>query len=310
MLKRLIQIFKYFLTLSKSEQRGIVALLVLILLSFSAYYYLPSFIKNKEGDFTEFKAEIADFRKTQQTIHDSLRIIRLQNTGELDRELARQKLKPFPFDPNKLPAEAWTALGLTERQIKSIKKYEANGGKFRRKEDLKKLYAISDVEYEILEPFIRIKLSFEPKTEGEIGSNDRSAYYFYVEINSTDSAMLVKHLKLEPWLVARLIKYRNLLGGFYRKNQLYEVYGFDSIAIAKRSKFIRIDVSRIQQLDLNNSTFKQLVRHPYISYKLTQYIVNTRKTNGGFKSIDEINESPLVSESLFLKLKPYLKANE
>jgi DNA uptake protein ComE-like DNA-binding protein len=306
MLKRIIRAFRHFLTLSKSEQRGIIALLILILLTLSAYYLLPFFIKTGNSDVTEFKKEIADFRQSQQNIHDSIRIINLQNSGELDRELAHQKLKPFPFDPNKLPEEAWAAIGLTERQIRSIKKYEANGGKFRRKEDLKKMYAISNVEYEILEPYIRIKSRFEPKEEKVIGNKGSSTYYSYVEINKADSAMLVKRLKIAPWLAARVIKYRDLLGGFYQKNQLMEVYGFDSVAVAKRSRVIRVNTSLIQKLDLNNSTFKQLLRHPYISYQLTQYIVNTRTSKGEFNSIEQIKESPLVSESLYLKLKPYI----
>ena len=308
MLKRLRHIIRLFFTLSKGEQSGIIVLLILILLVSTAYYTLPFVFQPDKEDFTAFEKEIASFREEQQKVHDSIRIIRLQNAGQMDRNLPSQKIKPFKFDPNKLPVEAWEALGLTDKQIKSIKKYEANGGTFRWKKDLKKMYAISEIEYELLEPYIKIKSRFEPKDEKVIGN--RNAFYAHVEMNKADSALLVKRLKLAPWLAARVVKYRNLLGGFYQKQQLSEVYGFRSSEVAKRGKAIRVDATLIQKLNLNNSTFKQLVRHPYISYELTQYIVNTRKANGGFKSIQEIEESPLVSESLYLKLKPYLMLGE
>ena len=310
MLKRLIRAFRRFLTLSKSEQRGIIALVILILMVTAGYFVLPFFFKTDRQDFEAFAQEIDNFRREQQKTQDSLRIIHLQNTGEMDREMARQKIKPFPFDPNKLPVEAWQALGLSERQIKSIKNYEAKGGHFRRKEVLKKMHAISEIEYELLEPYIRIKSRFVAGEENLPGEKNSGSSFSVIEINRADSAQLVKRLKLAPWLAARVIKYRNLLGGFYQKNQLREVYGFDSVAVAKRSRFIRVDASLIKQLDLNHSTFKQLLRHPYISYQLTQYIVNTRKAKGKFTSIEALRESPLVSESLFLKLKPYLRVSE
>ena len=310
MLKKLIRIIQYFFTLNKSEQRGIIALIILILLISATYFMLPFLFETDKTDFASFEQEIASFRQDQQKVHDSIRIIRLQNTGELDRTLASQKIKPFPFDPNKLPAEAWEALGLTDKQIKSIKNYEAKGGKFRRKEDLKKMYAISEAEYELLEPYIKIKSRFKAREEKNLGKKNWSPNYSYIEINKADSSQLVSHLKLAPWLAVRVIKYRNLLGGFYQKQQLTEVYGFDSIALVKRKKVIRVDETLIHKLDLNNSTFKQLVRHPYISYELTKYIVNTRKSKGNYNSIEQLKESPLVSESIFFKLKPYLKVGE
>ncbi len=310
MLKRLRRAIEYFLTLSKGERRGIIVLVILILLATAAYFLLPFFIKQGSKDYKKFEQEIVSFREEQQKLHDSAYIIRLQNTGEIDRDLASQKIKPFNFDPNKLPEEAWEALGLTEKQIKSIKKYEAKGGTFRSKKDVKKMYAISEAEYELLEPYIKIKSRFKAREEKNLGKKNWSPNYSYIEINKADSSQLVSHLKLAPWLAVRVIKYRNLLGGFYQKQQLTEVYGFDSIALVKRKKVIRVDETLIHKLDLNNSTFKQLVRHPYISYELTKYIVNTRKSKGNYNSIEQLKETPLVSESIFFKLKPYLKVGE
>jgi len=308
MLKRLIRAIRYFFTLNKAEQRGIVVLVFLILLVSTVYFVLPFFFKSSQTDLTEFKTEINSFREEQQEIRDSIRIIYLQNSGQMDRELALRKIKPFKFDPNKLPAEAWKAMGLTKKQIRSIKNYEAGGGHFRRKTDLKKMRAISDIEYEILEPYIQIKSPFMSGDERYLGDRKES-YYKRLEINKADSALLVKRLRLAPWLAARVVKYRNLLGGFYQAQQLREVYGFDSLALVKRRDAIRVDANLVKTLDLNKASFKELVRHPYISYELTQYIVNTRKKNS-FKSIEVLQQSPLVSESLFFKVKPYLSVSE
>lgn len=314
MLKKLKSWLRAFFTLNKSEQRGIIILLVLIVLLLIFNQMLPLLIKHETVDEDDFFNDVETFRQGQQHIYDSIRIEKLQNRGELDFELASQKLKPFPFNPNRLPEEAWRALGLTKKQIKTIKNYEAKGGSFNRKEDLKKMYGISEVEYNILEPYIRIPSPFKSKSESQLeemkekrtSRKRKSPEFKRIEINSADSATLTTHLLLSPWLARRVIKYRNLLGGYYSKVQLREVYGLDSADIAKRLRYISIDTTGIHKLNINKSSFKELLRHPYMSYNITKYIVNTRKKNGDYKSIYQLIESDSLTEMWLRKTKPYL----
>jgi len=303
-----------FLTLNKSEQRGIFVLVILILLGTVTNLLMPYFYENDKVDQSEFFRKVENFRQSQQYITDSIRIEKLQNRGELDYALASQKLKPFPFDPNRLPEELWQKIGLTKKQIKSIKNYEAKGGKFRRKDDLKKMYGISDIEFKILEPYIRIKSEFKSRSEGALidnrikyeSSKNKRPKYKTVEINTTDSSELVANLRLTPWLAKRVVKYRLLLGGFYSRAQIGEVYGFDSIQFARKVKYISVDQSKIKKLNINNGSFKELLRHPYISYEVTEYIVNTRLEKGPFKSTEDLMDDDIVSEMLYRRLKYYL----
>jgi len=314
MSKRYKHFVNTFFTLNKSEQRGIFILVALILIVLSMNLLMPYFFQTEKTDPSAFFNEIENFRQSQQFITDSIRIERLQNRGELDYTLANEKLKPFPFNPNRLPEELWQKIGLTKKQIKSIKNYEAKGGKFRRKTDLKKMYAISEIEYTILEPYIRIPSSFKSRSESQI-IDDKLKYentkrlrttYKLVEVNTCDSTALTNNLKLSPWLARRVIKYRTLLGGFYSKIQIAEVYGFDSAQLARRMNFISVDTSKIQKLNINTGTFKQLLRHPYVSYEITQYIVNTRLEKGPFKSTEALMDDEVVSEMLYRKLRYYL----
>jgi len=303
---------KSFLSLNKSEQRGILVLLLLIILLIVFNSLLPFFIQDDKSDFATFRKEIENFRKSQQKIADSLRIEQLQNRGELTSELAGQKLKPFPFNPNKLPKEVWLKLGLTEKQISTIKNYEAKGGKFRVKEDLRKMYSISDAEYEILEAYIRIPSEFKTRIspiESKIEktkSTTKKVRYLNTEINRADSATFVNALKLPPWIAARIISYRELLGGFYKPSQLGEVYGFDSSDYLTIEKYLQVDTSLIVKLPINTADFKEILRHPYTSYDMTKEIINHRNQRGIIKSTDHLIELGIVTESNYIKLKPYL----
>lgn len=301
-------------SLTKSEQRAILFTLFLIIIVISLNLLLPYFLKKEATDYSVFRNEIERFRHEQQMIADSIRIEQLQNRGELSEELAEQKLNPFPFNPNQLPVEVWQQLGLSEKQIKTIKNYEAKGGKFNRKEDLEKMYSISKAEYTVLEPFIRIPPAFKSKISPIESSIEikkpkkKSIRYLNVEINSADSSAFVNSLKLPPWIANRIVSYRNLLGGFYNAAQLKEVYGFDTIHFYKIDKYMQVDTSLIVQININAAGFKEILRHPYISYEITKEIVNYRNSRGLFRTTQQLQELGILSESTYIKVKPYLSS--
>ena len=112
---------------------------------------LPYFFKENDVDFSAFEKEVREFEENQKRISDSINSSRNYFKSDIS------KLQPFPFDPNNLPEDKWKEIGLTDRQIKIIKNYEAKGGRFYNKNDLKKIYGISTEEYEVLEPYIRIE---------------------------------------------------------------------------------------------------------------------------------------------------------
>lgn len=311
MLNKIKQWLKSFFTLNKSVQRGILFLIILIIILIIINLLLPYFVTNKNTDFRKFKSDIEEFRKSQQIIADSIRIEQLQNRGELDDVLAKQKLKPFPFNPNMLPVAAWAELGLSEKQIKTIKNYEAKGGKFRKKEDLKKMYCISEAEYNILESFIRIPSEFKSKpSPSKRKPIVKKIRYLTLEINSADSSAFVNSLNISPWIAKRVVNYRNILGGYSQAQQLKEVYGFDATFYNKIEKYVTVDTSLITKININTSSFKEILRHPYVSYDITKEIVNQRKIEGPYASTTQLIELGILSESLFIKLKPYLSVNQ
>ena len=292
---------KAFLSFSKSEQRGIIVLVIIILLIAGVNILLPYFVDSTSKlDVSKYKSEIDLFLHEQQLISDSVNIENLQNSGEIDHSIAIQKIKPFFFNPNNLPVESWKQMGFTDRQIRTIKNYESKGGKFKRKEDLKKMYSISDAEYEIIEPYISIPESKNGKL------SQKRINYKNIDINSADSSELIESLGLSPWLANRTILYREALGGYMNKNQLKEVYNFTNEMYIPIENFIEIDTSLISKIDINNVNFKKLLKHPYFDYTLTKRIFDIRYKIGSFSSVDQLKLIEGVNDSIYNKIKYYL----
>ena len=301
--------FKAFLSLNKSEQRGIIVLISIIFLIAVGNLLMSYFVTSKsESYLLNYSAEINSFLKEQKSFIDSVNIENLQNSGEIDEAIASQKIKPFEFNPNKLPVEAWKKMGFTDQQIRTIKNYEAKGGKFKRKEDLKKIYSISDVEYKIIEPYINIPSLYKSKTGKVIKRKNNPAKVTYkkIEINSANSTELTTSLGLSSWLAKRTISYRDILGGYVENDQLKEVYGFNDSIFNSVKKYIIVDTSTIVKIDINNVEFKKLLKHPYFDYNTTKSLLNTRNKISSFSSIDQLKLIDGVNDSTLNKVKDYL----
>ena len=128
-----------------------------------------------------------------------------------------------------------------------------------------------------------------------------------IELNSADSVELTKLNGIGPVFASRIIRYRNLLGGFYKKEQLLEVYNFPEETFKSLENKIDADPNKIKKIPLNLATFADLLRHPYLNREQVQAIINYRNKNGAYQSINDLTQNNILDSLTFLKVEPYLE---
>lgn len=128
------------------------------------------------------------------------------------------------------------------------------------------------------------------------------------DLNSVDSVWLKKIYGIGPVLSQRIVKYRDLLGGFCSLDQLNEVYNLpeETITTLKARVYLDLDKNPVKKLDLNQSVTVTLAQHPYISFKLANAIVAYRKQHGPYQSAEDLKRIHLVDDSTYLRVRPYL----
>ena len=104
----------------------------------------------------------------------------------------------------------------------------------------------------------------------------------------------------------RIVKYRNMLGGFSNKDQLSEVYGINDELINKITNDFSIQ-SDNEAIPINSDSVKILAGHPYISYDLAWVIINYRKQNGDISEFEDLKKIKALDDSVLQKLRPYIK---
>lgn len=278
-------LIKNYLAITKKEWNGMVVLIVLIALVLAAPFIYRASHKDNTINFNDFNKDAALLSKATNVVAD--------NTP------AGTKNTPlFTFNPNNLPDADWIKLGLTDHQVKVIKNYEAKGGHFYTKGDVKKIYTITDADYKRLEPYINLPVTDNYTKKAAPGE--------VVEVNSADSARLTMIRGIGPSFAKRIIRYRQRLGGFYSKEQLKEVFGIDDIKYAEIKNGISINPKQITRLNVNLATFEQLRRFPYLSFKQMNAIIEYRNQHGDYESVDDMKNIAILDDGILRKIGPYL----
>ncbi len=301
-MKRLL---KEYFTFSRSESLVMLVLSCLIFMSLLLRYYgIPvreSDIHISQTTEKEILAFIADL----DTIGSREKKYRTGHAGETR---SGKILTPISFDPNEAGEAELSSIGLQEFVISNILKYRKAGGRFKTPEDFSKIYGMTPEEFNRLKPYINIRRADPADKTGhtEAPAADSDEENFYVEINSAGPEEFVRIRGIGEVLASRIIRYRDLLGGFARMEQLGEVYGLnDSIILANRDHF-RLDTSVIRKISLNNAGFTAFLKHPYLDKNMVKSIVKFREFSKVPVTPVDLLKSEVISDSTFQKILPYL----
>ncbi len=209
----------------------------------------------------------------------------------------------FAFDPNTATDADFSRLGLTAKQVASIRRYQGKGGIYRKAEDFFKMRGLTADQKSTLANFCEIK-KFEDST---LGNKASTKVVYPIEINSADSIELEKLPGIGEKLSRRMVKYRDLLGGFYSASQLKEIFGLKERTLRLLEGKIVIDESKIRKLDLNFGDVGELSRHPYLKEKLAGQIIKFRTRNGRIRDLSVLRDSMILNIDEYTRLKPYFQ---
>lgn len=302
--------WKEYFTLSGRVRRGLLVLFGLMFIEIVVLLYLhykPT--SAAKPDVDKFKKEIDAFYASPPPDSSGMKgEMNIADRGKSAPEVFTKPKTPpelFHFNPNKLPESEWKRLGFSDRQIRSIKNYESKGGRFTRKEDVKKMYAIHEDEFNRIAPYIDIPVI--PKDTAQPKKNFKKEFLI-VDIGTADSTELDRLPMVGEYLAKKIYTYREKLGGFYSVSQLKEVYGMrDSALQVILPHIVLKDSDNLRRIDINAADFETLNSHPYIDRTLANLIVSYRKTHGAYKSKEDLQKVVLVDGELYRKIAPYIK---
>jgi competence protein ComEA len=302
-----------YLTFSRRDRIAIISLLLIL----SVIFFLPGYLQQTKHPIVGIDSLIQS--KKFSTESKSPEKYTYENKKRYNKSYAprHDEKKLFFFNPNTASDLEMKSLGFRDKTISVIKNYLSKGGKFRKPEDLKKVYGLFPDEYERLAPFIKIETSDniqfaeklnQPEAFQQVQKTkpDHSDHYYErVEINQADTTQLIALPGIGSKLSQRIINFREKLGGFYKIEQVAETFGLADSVFQQIKKYLKIS-TQPKLMNINTATVDEMKIHPYIKYALAKAIVAYKNEHGSFKKLDDLKNVMSVSDEVFEKVKNYL----
>lgn len=296
-----------YLSFGKRDRIGIIILVILIW----AVYLLPFIVKKNDEFILEDELGL---------MLDSLRAAKRpdkpKNEDDGNEGFFPGYSKPgnidkgdlFRFDPNTLDAQGWQRLGLSEKLSRTIIKYRDKGGRFYKPEDLQKIWGLPSGFYERVKDHIAItsiQKAFEKNTFEKNNYQKTERFIGKVNINDSDTSAFIALPGIGSKLAARIVSFREKLGGFHSIEQIRETYGLSDSTFQKIRPYL-IEGGEIRKININTITKEELKKHPYFNWNLVNAIIEYRNQHGNFKTIDELKNIVLIDKNTFQKIMYYL----
>ena len=148
---------------------------------------------------------------------------------------------------------------------------------------------------------VSMRDSLQPKPVRQVGYSIQK-----VELNRCDTSAIMNVPLFGSKRAAKMVEYRDKLGGFYTYGQIREVYILQNMKDDFLAKYFTIDRSLIRKIAINKATYKEMIRHPYFDAYLVKTILNYRQKSGAIKSAEEFQRVTHAYPELMEKLTPYL----
>ena len=280
--------------ISKRSKRG---LLVLILVSLGLIFFPRVYMFfQKEEALVINSEQIAEFERTHKKFEK-------RNYSNYYSKKKKYKAPDSKFNPNTYTLSDWINLGLSEKQSVVILKFTARG--IYTEEDLKRIFVIPDVLFELIRDSVVYPERFQ-NTPNQESFKKQAKQITLINLNTADTTEFMKIYGIGAFYAKQIIRYREKLGGFFKKEQLLEVWKMTPEAYDKIKDHVFISEKDVKRININSVTIEELKVHPYLKWNQANSIVKMRIQRNGFKNIEEIKESVLIDSETYEKLFPYL----
>ena len=257
---------------------------------------------------------------TYQAQQDSIRKATWKKQYPRDTIAIRMQV----FDPNTADSSTLVHLGLKKWQVSNMLKYRAKGGRYRKAEDMKKLYGMTDSMYQALLPYIQIdtvaiKQYRDSVRKSQMDSVRTDSLPRYISpkrdtilnLRTADTTELKKIRGIGSYRARQIVRYRKELGGFVHTEQLREIKALqplltDSLQADSLLSHFWIDSIIIVPLQVNSCRAETLERHPYLSFEQAKAVYELRRKKIRLESIEQLRRLDCFTEEELRRVEPYL----
>lgn len=307
-----------YLTFTRKERVAIIFVVLMMMVFPLTPLFLQLLSEPEPIDQTSFEKEIAQLNlqeqdsSTESTFRSYQENSHYYQPSEKGYYNNAGRGELFYFDPNTISVDDWKRLGVREKTANTIRNYISKGGHFYKPEDIGKIWGLHEDEVQRLLPYVRIERKPTPDNNKYSGwennkTNEKPTNTIVpLDVNRSDTAAFIALPGIGSKLAARIVAFREKLGGFYKVEQLAETYGLPDSTYQKIKSRLFIGNAAVKKLNINTATVEEMKGHPYLRYNVANAIVQYRTQHGNFASVSDIKKIMMITDEIYEKAAPYL----
>jgi competence ComEA-like helix-hairpin-helix protein len=294
---------RIYFVMTAEQWLGVVVLVVLVV---GTLMVVKRFQPPKEDETVwvndSTKSQFADYQEKQDSIRKA------QWRRQRDTIAVRMQV----FDPNTADSSTLVHLGFKPWQAKNMIKYRAAGGRYRKPEDLKKLYGMTDSMYQALTPYIYIareevdSVAVDSLRKDSLPRWKEENKDTILNLRTADTVELKMIHGIGSYRARQIVRYREQLGGFVSVEQVLEAKGMENVDADSLLAHFWIDSVKIEPMNVNSVGVQRLSRHPYLRFEQAQAIYELRRKKIRLDSIQQLQQIECISAETLEKIAPYL----
>lgn len=305
--------WKDFFYFTKTERQGIIVLVVLVIGAYTIPRLLQAFSQPEKTDPAEqvkAEKEYSDFISSVKKLKPNKKYPDYTNNRS-SAVHPQKEIRLATFDPNMADSTTFLSLGLPSWMASNILRYRDRQGRFRRPEDFRKIYGLTEEQYRRLRPYIRITEAAVSQDTNRIlvvqatVQHDTLMKYpsgTVIDLNQADTTELKKIPGIGSRIARMIVNRRRLLGGFYQIEQLGEI----RLKAEKLRSWFAVDSTQIHRINLNKASVDRMMHHPYINYYQARVIAEYRKKKGRLRDLKQLALYEEFTSADFERMTPYI----
>ncbi|WP_341227075.1 helix-hairpin-helix domain-containing protein [uncultured Arcticibacterium sp.] len=303
---RIIQFLKDYFEVNKHESLRILwgtcaGILLVSGVIFFNHYFSTNEIKILLSEYNDLDKPLSELKSKERNRFKS-------------RIPKSESIKYTIFNPNTATEEILLKNGISKYAAKNLINFRNKGKVYKTKEELLKVYGLSENLYKRIEPYIDLPSQeddrdyntferiYEDTTSVKVTFKAPSINPFDINLASMEDLTQIRGIG--EVFAKRIIKYREGLGGFYKLEQVKNTYGLADSTYQELVKFAflnepnkKVKINKIETNDWKTSLLKNYQKKAIIAY---------RKQHGNFKTIEDLAPIRVLNPKLLEQISPYL----
>lgn len=261
---------------SFNQRKGIFLLLLVMLFTQAIYFFWSS-------------------NTTPQKDKEDHQWLALQSHVDSLKQV-KEEFKPtiYPFNPNFISDVKGYRLGMSVEELDRLFAFRKQNKYVNSAKEFQSVTGVSDSLLAVISPYFKFPdWVNQPQKEYVKFENKISDVKpkTKIDINLATQEDLIKVYGIGPALSERILKQREVLGGFGSMEQLAFVWGLNPDVIDNVNKsFAVVSTSGIKKIKINDLSIKELSKFPYFNYAIAKEIVTYRSMKGDIQNIEDLTK--------------------